>query len=155
MRSYTARPTKIQPLMLSMVALGMIVAGCSQVSMQMGSADVAEPTLLTGSISSNSDVAFADISSDDRLIIAKNLDELSGDLREGSDLTELSLPWLNTASGNSGTVSAVDETTFGQTGCLNFRTTANTIVGIKLYSGTACRDITQKFAVTTLTVVEA
>ncbi|MEP3048728.1 MAG: RT0821/Lpp0805 family surface protein [Roseibium sp.] len=155
MRSYTARPAKIQPLMLCMLVLGMIVSGCSQVSMQMGSADVTEPTLLTGSISSNSDVAFADISSDDRLIIAQNLDELSGDLSGSSDLAELSLPWLNTASGNSGTVSAFDRSTFEETGCLNFQTTANTIVGIKLYAGTACRDITQKFAVTTLTVVEA
>ena len=123
--------------------------------MQVGSDDIAEPTLLTGSIPSNSDVAFADISADDRMIIAGNLDSLTGDLDDQSDLSGLSLPWLNTASGNSGTVSSLDKSTFNETGCLAFQTTANTIVGIKLYDGTACRDVTQKFAVTTLTVVEA
>ena len=57
--------------------------------------------------------------------------------------------------GNSGTLSNINASTYSETGCLGFQTTANTIVGIKLYSGTACRDITQKFAVTSLTVAEA
>ncbi|MCV0429772.1 MAG: pyridoxamine 5'-phosphate oxidase, partial [Roseibium sp.] len=61
----------------------------------------------------------------------------------------------NASSGNSGTLTNIDTAALSDTGCISFQTTANTIAGIKLYSGTACRDITQKFAVTTLIVADA
>lgn len=156
MRSYTARPLKIQPRHLTPLAGVLVfalgVSGCSRISMPVGANDVATPTILTGSIPSPLDEAYSDISSYDRQIIASQLDSLDRDLAEGSDLQSLSIPWQNGSSGNSGTLSAVDTATYSQTGCLSFRTTANTIAGVKLYAGTACRDITRKFAVTELTV---
>ncbi len=160
MRSYTARHNKIYPLknrsvMVFAVLLGGALAGCGQMGMQVGTDDLKTPTVLTGSIPSAADVAYSDLSPEDRLAIAANLDALNADLERGSNLDGLSLPWLNAISGNSGTVSEVSSSAFTQTGCLTFKTTANTIAGIKLYSGTACRDITQKFAVTALAVADA
>jgi hypothetical protein len=160
MRSYTARHNKIYPLkshsaVVCAALLGMCLAGCGQMGMQVGTDDLKTPTILTGSIQSAADVAYSDLSPEDRKTIAANLDALESDLERGSDLDGLSLPWLNAISGNSGTVSEIMPSAFIQTGCLTFKTTANTIAGIKLYSGTACRDITQKFAVTALAVADA
>jgi len=152
MRSYTGRHIKIHPLAAALVTLGTLLGGCSQVSVPVGSNNIDTPTVLTGSIPSASDIAYSDINDGDRDIIAAHLDSLSSDLSSGQDATVLSLPWLNSVSGNSGTLSGINTSVLTETGCLTFRTTANTITGIKLYDGTACRDITQKFAVTTLTV---
>ncbi|WP_208987305.1 RT0821/Lpp0805 family surface protein [Roseibium marinum] len=155
MRSYTAGNIKIQLFVAVLLTLGPTLGGCSMVSMPMGSNNVDTPTLLTGSIASSSDVAYADINNDDRQIIAENLDAIGPELAAGSTAEDLTLPWLNAISGNSGTLSKLDTATLGETGCLSFETTANTIAGIKLYSGTACRDVVQKFAVTTLSVADA
>ncbi|WP_417708470.1 RT0821/Lpp0805 family surface protein [Roseibium aggregatum] len=155
MRSYTAGHMKIQPLAALCVALATALGGCSQFSVPMGSNNIDSPTLLTGSIPSASDVAYADINEDDRSVIAQNLDTIGPDLTAGKPTDALSLTWLNSISGNSGTLSSINASTFSETDCLGFKTTANTIVGIKLYSGTACRDVTQKFAVTSLNVADA
>jgi hypothetical protein len=160
MRSYTARHNKIYPfknhsLMVFAVLAGITISGCSQMGMQVGTHDLTTPTILTGSIPSAADEAYTDLSAEDRQTIAANLDTLDNDLRDGSDLVGLTLPWLNRMSGNSGTVSDISQTAFTQTGCVTFKTTANTIAGIKLYSGTACRDISEKFAVTALVVADA
>jgi hypothetical protein len=155
MRSYTAGHIKIHPFVALLLTLGLSLGGCSQVTMQMGSNNLDSPTLLTGSIPSASDVAYSDINEDDRSIIAQNLDMLGADLAAGQSAEGVNLTWLNSVSGNSGTLAQIDTTTLSNTGCLGFKTTANTITGIKLYSGTACRDITQRFAVTALNVVDA
>jgi len=155
MRSYTAGNIKIQPFAAVLLTLGLALGGCSQISVPMGSNNVDTPTLLTGSIPSSSDVAYSDISEEDRQIIAENLNAAGPDLAAGSSPDGLVLPWLNSVSGNSGTLSDIDTASLGETGCLSFLTTANTIAGIKLYSGTACRDVTRKFAVTTLSVADA
>jgi len=160
MRSYTARPNKIQSLklhcaMVCAIVAGFSLAGCSQMGMQVGTDDVTSPTILTGSIPSATDVAYSDLTPEDRQAIAANLDGLETDLGQGADLADLSLPWLNSSSGNSGTVSSISPAIYAQTGCLSFKTTANTIAGIKLYSGTACKDITRKFTVTALAVADA
>ncbi|WP_299811421.1 RT0821/Lpp0805 family surface protein [uncultured Roseibium sp.] len=155
MRSYTVGNIKIQFFVAVLVVFGQALGGCSMVSMPMGSNNSDSPTLLTGSIGSSTDVAYADINSDDRKIIAENLDAIGPELAAGSTAEDLTLPWLNDISGNSGTLSKLDTATLGETGCLSFETTANTIAGIKLYSGTACRDLAQKFAVTTLSVADA
>ncbi|PVB63203.1 pyridoxamine 5'-phosphate oxidase [Labrenzia sp. 011] len=123
--------------------------------MPMGSNNVDTPTLLTGSIESSSDVAYADIDDEDRKVIAENLDAIAPELTAGTTIEDLTLPWLNAISGNSGTLSKLDASSLGETGCVSFETTANTIAGIKLYSGTACRDVVKKFAVTTLSVADA
>ncbi|WP_209001133.1 RT0821/Lpp0805 family surface protein [Stappia sp. BW2] len=155
MRSYTAEHIKIQPFAALCLAIATALGGCSQISVPVGSNNIDSPTLLTGSIPSVSDVAYADINDDDRSVIAENLDTISPDLAAGKPIDSLSLTWLNSISGNSGTLSSINASSFSETGCLGFKTTANTIVGIKLYSGTACRDVTQKFAVTSLNVADA
>lgn len=155
MRSYTGRHIKIHPLAATLVAVGTLLSGCSQVSVPMGSNNIDTPTVLTGSIPSATDVAYSDINEGDRGIIAAHLDSLSEDLMSVEAKPGLSLPWLNSVSGNSGTLSGIDTAVLTETGCLTFRTTANTITGIKLYDGTACRDVTRKFAITTLTVSDA
>lgn len=158
--SYTAWQMKIQPAMLSLplvgaLMIGGLVSGCGQVTMQVGTDDVATPTVLTGSILSPSDEAYSDITAQDRQVIAARLDALNDELATGSDLMPLSVQWQNEASGNAGTLWKIDTDTFAQTGCLTFKTTANTIAGVKLYSGTACRDISERFTVTALTVTSA
>lgn len=155
MRSYTGPHFKIHPLGAALLAAGALVSGCSQVSVPVGSNNIDAPTVLTGSIPSTSDVAYSDVNEGDRGIIAANLDSLSDDLADIETVKELSLPWLNSVSGNSGTLSGIDATSLAASGCVTFRTTANTIAGIKLYDGSACRDVTRKFSVTTLTVSDA
>jgi outer membrane surface antigen len=155
MRSYTAGNIKIQYLKAVLFCLGGALGGCSQVTVPIGSNNVDTPTVITGSIPSSTDIAYSDINEGDRRIIAENLDAIGGVLKADSDVQTISLPWLNSLSGNSGTLSNIDTVSLGETGCLSFLTTANTIAGIKLYSGTACRDISQSFAVTTLSVADA
>lgn len=155
MRSYTVGHTKIQYFVAVVMVLGAGLAGCGQVSMPMGSNNVDTPTLLTGSIASSTDVAHSDISEEDRQIIAGNIDAIGPDLDAGRAPEGLTLPWLNAVSGNSGTLTSIDTAALTSTGCVGFKTTANTIAGIKLYQGTACRDVTRKFAVVTLTVADA
>lgn len=131
------------------------MGGCSQIAVPVGSNNVDTPTILTGSIQSSTDIAYSDISAEDRAAISRNLDVIGENLDGGTVSETLTLPWLNPLSGNSGTLSDFDTASLSETGCVSFKTTANTIAGIKLYSGTACRDVTQKFAVTGLSVADA
>ncbi len=155
MRSYTLRRGKIHPLVAAASLLSICLAGCAQVTVPMGSNNVDTPTVLTGSIPSPSDEAYSDVNAEDRAVIAENLDTLSGELDLSEESQNVMLSWLNPVSGNSGTLTKIETGTFDATGCLSFHTTANTIAGIRLYSGTACRDITRRFAVTALSVTDA
>ncbi|SHL51623.1 RT0821/Lpp0805 family surface protein [Roseibium suaedae] len=156
--SYDAVKTKFQKVRFAPVALACVLAGCGQVSMPLGSNDVETPLVLTGSIPSSSDVAFADIGETDREIIAMSIDQLvSGTGMEASALADegtmrTAVSWTNPDSGNSGSIAKLDKSKLDDTGCLDFETTANTIAGIRLYKGTACRDIRQVMAITALTV---
>ncbi|GGB51422.1 hypothetical protein GCM10011316_24300 [Roseibium aquae] len=124
-----------------------IAAGCSQVTVPLGSTDVETPMLLTGAISSGTDIAYADIGQDDRAFIAEAIGSaLSSDL----DLAGVRVPWSNPDSGNSGTLTDLDTDALAQTGCLGFSTTANTIAGVQIYSGTACRDARNAVLITGL-----
>ncbi len=154
MRSYTLRGGKIHPVVATALILSICLAGCAQVTVPTGSNNVDTPTVLTGSIPTPSDQAYSDVNADDRAVIAENLDTLSGDLDLSEESKDVMLSWLNPVSGNSGTLTKIETATFDATGCLSFHTTANTIAGIKLYSGTACRDVTQRFAVTALSVTD-
>ena len=155
MRSYTLRRGKIHPLVAAALSLLFCAAGCTPVTVPTGSNEVDTPTVLTGSIPSASDQAYSDVNADARAVIAENLDTLSGEMDLTEESKDVMLSWLNPVSGNSGTLTKIETGTLDSTGCLSFHTTANTIAGIKLYSGTACRDITQRFAVTALSVTEA
>ncbi|WP_428669495.1 RT0821/Lpp0805 family surface protein [Roseibium sp.] len=154
-RSYTAGDIKFQHLVPLLLVFAPLVSGCSQIEVPVGSNNVDTPTILTGSIQSSTDIAYSDISAEDRSAISRNLDVIAPNLDNGTVTATLTLPWLNPLSGNSGTLSDIDGTSLSETGCVSFRTTANTIAGIKLYSGTACRDVTQRFAVTGLAVADA
>ncbi len=155
MRSYTAGKSKFQPYAVTLLLGATLLASCTHVTVPTGSNDVSAPTLITGSIESSSDIAYSDVSDDDRAIIADNLDAARVVIENGPAAAALELPWLNSLSGNSGTVSHIDTSVLQETGCVSFKTTANTIAGIKLYSGTACRDVERNFSVTTLSVADA
>ncbi|EAV41314.1 hypothetical protein SIAM614_00949 [Stappia aggregata IAM 12614] len=122
--------------------------------MPLGSSNVDKPTVLTRSISSSVDQVHDDINADDRAVIAHNLDTIGSQLDTGVDDQDALLSWFNPISGNSGSLSKIDANGFWETGCLSFQTTANTITGIRIYTGTVCRDVTRKFAVTTLSVTD-
>lgn len=148
-KSYTAGGIKIQSTWLAALLTSSLLGACSPVSMPIGSADIETPLVLTGSIPSEADETYADINTEDRKLIAQTLYSA---LDEGS--TDAALAWSNPESGNSGTISDLDVSKFKSTGCLSFKTTANTISGLRLYEGTACRDISNAMAVTTLSVAK-
>lgn len=149
-KSYTAIPSKIQWAPIAVATAALVLTACSQVSMPLGSDDVDTPLVLTGSIPSAADVSFADIDQTDRRIIAGILETVV----EGQD-ENATLAWVNKESGNSGTIASLDASGLQSTGCLGFQTTANTIEGVRLYKGTACRDISGVLAITELNNSEA
>lgn len=157
-QTYTAGKAKIHSLTSMGVLLCLAVGGCSQVTMPLGSDDVETPLVLTGSIPSGIDVAFTDIDGKDRQIIAFTLDLLTSGAvpkQETDDDHDARLSWTNPESGNSGKVSDVDQQALAETGCLTFKTTANTIAGVRIYSGTACRDISRQLTITSLAAGDA
>lgn len=154
--TYNYLPDKVQITRVSAAMILATTAGCGQVSMQLGSADVETPMVITGSINTGVETAHSDIDLADREVIAEVLDTMANPSGVVA-LTETrpGARWLNRESGNSGTVSKIDTSQIDETGCLGFQTTANTIAGVKLYQGTACRDITQRMVITSLSVADA
>jgi len=156
--SYTAANRKIQwpsgTIIGGSLLLALGLSACSGVSVPLGSDDVETPLLITGSIESDSDVAYADIDKRDREIISLTLDSATIDPADAVTPGE-TLVWTNPESGNSGTISDVNTASLAENGCLDFSTTANTIAGIKIYRGTACRDISKRLVVTALAALNA
>ncbi len=161
--SYTPFEAKIQRAGLAIVLMSLFAGGCSQISVPIGSADVETPMILTGALPSSADQAFADIEDGDREVIAGTLslllsspDETTPSLAYVAGVApEDSVAWTNPTTGNSGSISAIDRSTSDSTGCVGFRTTANTIAGVRLYAGTACKDIRQQLTITSLAVEAA
>jgi surface antigen len=149
-KSYTAGGIKIQSAWLAALVISGSLGACSPVSMPIGSSDIETPLVLTGSIPSVEDEAYTDISTDDRKLIAKTIHTALDE-----DNAVEALAWSNSESGNSGTISGLDVSKFEDTGCLSFKTTANTITGLRLYEGTACRDLSNAIAITALSVAKA
>ena len=134
---------KIAPRTGACVALALLVGACGGVSMPVGSADLAAPLDLTGSIDGQQNDADVDISRQDRAVIAKAI----ATARDGA-VGAPPFAWNNPLSGNSGTIVALtDETVATGTGCARFETTANTIGGVRAYQGVACQDAMQDWAV--------
>lgn len=134
-----------------LLLLPLAAAGCSSVSMPIGSSDLETPLDLTGSIDSQQNAADVDISSQDRAIIARAI----ATAHEAGQ-AEPPFSWNNPITGNSGTIVAVkDDTQAGGTGCTRFETTANTVGGVRAYLGTACRDLMQEWAIIDLSVKNA
>lgn len=148
-KSYTASGIKIQSAWLVAVAISGLLGACSPVSLPIGSSDIETPLVITGSIPSMDDDAYADVGADDRKLIAQTIHMAVDD----NNMAE-ALAWSNPESGNSGTISDLDISKLKDTGCLSFKTTANTITGVRLYEGTACRDISNATAITALSVAK-
>jgi surface antigen len=148
-KSYTASGIKIQSTWLAALAISALLGACSPVSMPIGSSDIETPLVLTGSIPSPDEDAYTDVGADDRKLIAQTIHAALD-----QDDTVEALAWSNPESGNSGTISSLDVSKFKETGCLSFKTTANTITGVRLYEGTACRDISNATAITVLRVAK-
>ncbi|WP_417670682.1 RT0821/Lpp0805 family surface protein [Roseibium sp.] len=166
--TYTAPGTKIQSLACACALVSLSLAGCGQVSMPLGSADVETPLVLTGSIPSATEIAFTDIGDGDRQLIAHTLDlalgQMNGSQMEGAEagddapragLAETMPTWNNPRNGNSGKIIDIDRSAEAGTGCIAFKTTANTIAGVKIYAGSACRDVRKQLSITSLAVGDA
>ncbi|WP_349359753.1 RT0821/Lpp0805 family surface protein [Stappia sp.] len=129
------------------LALALLAGACGGVSMPVGSADPATPLDLTGSIDAEQNTADVDIGAQDRAVIARAIATA-----RGSTTAQPPFSWTNPLSGNSGTILALtDDTIASGTGCARFRTTANTIGGLRAYDGVACQDAMQTWQVIDLT----
>lgn len=122
------------------LAVGAALSGCT-VSGPMGHAGKDRSASEAVSIVSPAEPSRQDIKDDDWAAIAQNLDRV--DLAAGRS-------WFSPVSGNSGTLLKIETADLSGTECISFQTTANTITGIRLYTGTACRDPGRRFAVTEL-----
>lgn len=127
------------------LSLGIFAAGCAQTSAPIATNDMVAPLDLTNSISGMPSNAGADVEATDRQVIALALAETTP---PGGG--EVEIPWLNPESGNSGTITKVTGEGDQVPGCMSFRTTANTIQGVRAYEGNACRDARQNLAVISL-----
>ncbi len=130
-------------LCAAIVATGFL-AGCGSISFPMGSNDVEAPLDLTGSIDGIQNSADLDISPEDRAVIAKTISAAPAGVTS-------TLAWSSHISGNSGTITALaPDTGSSGTGCRSFETTANTVTGIRTYTGIVCRDLRKVWTVVEL-----
>ncbi|MEP0406265.1 MAG: hypothetical protein ABJH93_11010 [Roseibium sp.] len=104
------------------------------------------------SIVSPAEPARQVIEDDDWEAIAQNLDKVVPDLSSRAVDLAAGWSWFSPVSGNSGTLLKIETAGLSETECISFQTTANTITGIGLYTGTACRALGRRFAVTELNV---
>jgi len=148
--AYTAALAELKNCFVPIALIGLLISGCSTVSTPLGSADVATPLDLTASIDGIDDTSYADIDEMDRQILSTKIQE-----SVDSGAAPESVPWVNPQSGNSGTISEFATANLAETGCISFKTTANTIDGIRLYNGTACRDASSSFAIVSLGLPKA
>jgi surface antigen len=131
---------------IALLFLPLALAACGGVSMPIGSADVATPLDLTGSIDSQQNAADVDINQQDRAVIARTIATARDNAQAPAPFT-----WTNPISGNSGTIlSLVDDSVETGTGCTRFETTANTIGGVRAYQGLACQDVMKDWSVIAL-----
>lgn len=143
-------------MLATILSAGAYLGACAQMGGPLGNSDVVDMSDVTGSIgttnvptpsapdSTAQSSTAADIDSSDRQLIALALASAAG---PGN---ALSVPWINPQTGNSGTITALTEEGKELLGCVAFRTTANTIQGVRAYDGNACRDARQQLAVITL-----
>lgn len=148
--AYNASLPQLKNCFVPIALIGLLISGCSSVSTPLGSADVAVPLDLTASIDGIDDTSYADIDEMDRKI-------LSSEILKAVNLSAENgtYPWVNPQSGNSGTISELSTASLTKSGCVSFKTTANTIDGIRLYHGTACQDASNAFAIVSLALPKA
>lgn len=147
--SKLSHPTAVSKACVRLIAcisLSFAAVACSQVVPPMGTHDSVAPLDLTGAIKAAPDKA-ADVDGEDRRIIARSIENALAQSRTGSSQT---VSWANPVSGNTGTISDIDNGTASLPGCVHFKTTANTISGVRAYEGQACRDAVSNLTVTGL-----
>ncbi len=137
--------------LIACISLSFAAVACSQVVPPMGTHDSVAPLDLTGAIKAAPDKA-ADVDGEDRRIIARSIENALAQSQTGSSQTGSSqtISWANPVSGNTGTISDIDNGTASLPGCVHFKTTANTISGVRAYEGQACRDAVSNLTVTGL-----
>lgn len=157
---YPGSLSKRLGMLATILSAGILLGACARFGGLLASSDVGEMSDVTGSIGSpgtpqtpatgglpSLSSTAADIDSTDRQVIALALASAPAPGRA------IALPWLNPQSGNSGTITALTEEGKELLGCVAFRTTANTIQGVRAYDGNACRDARQQLAVINLAEV--
>ncbi|NRG19681.1 pyridoxamine 5'-phosphate oxidase [Rhizobiales bacterium] len=135
----------------ALIASAGMLAACGSMPAHIGSDDVTSPLDLTGSIDGAHNTADADIGIDDRKAIAFALAVGPTSVSRPAAFT-----WSNPVSGNSGTIISLKEESvpFG-TECSRFETTANTIGGVRAYTGLACRDANTNWTIVDLRAKDA
>ncbi|AXS39601.1 RT0821/Lpp0805 family surface protein [Breoghania sp. L-A4] len=133
-------------LAIAALAAGAL-AGCAGIAIPLGGAagtsDVNAPIDLTGNIGNTADL---DVTLSDRRRIVEALPENPADAE-----TMVPLAWANPETGNRGTITELFEADpAGNRGCARFTTSANTIEGLRNYTGMACPDSFNKWHVTVL-----
>ncbi|PTW62162.1 outer membrane surface antigen [Breoghania corrubedonensis] len=138
--------------LVSVALLGL--AGCGHISFPMGKSSESDASSInTGSVASMSDPRTdRDVAVTDRGIIASTL----ATAPETQEPTPTQLAWANPETGNQGTIfEVVDADPKAAGSCRRFSTTANTIDGVRAYSGIACPDSFDKWHVTVLQPADA
>lgn len=134
-----------------LIASTCMLAACGSMPTHVGSDDLTSPLDLTGSIDGAQNAADTDIGADDRKAIAFALAAGPASVSRPAAFT-----WSNPVSGNSGTILSLKEESvpFG-TECSRFETTANTIAGVRAYTGLACRDANTNWTIVDLRAKDA
>ncbi|WP_106752015.1 RT0821/Lpp0805 family surface protein [Pannonibacter carbonis] len=157
---YPGSLSKRLGLLATFLSVNIGLGACAQISGPLATSDVVDMSDVTGSIDSagasagngpvtevagaSSQARSSDIDATDRKLIALAI------ATAPAPGNAISIPWLNPASGNSGTIIALTPEGRDLLGCVAFRTTANTIQGVRAYDGNACRDARQQMAVINL-----
>lgn len=151
-------------LLATFLSVNFGLGACAQLSGPLATSDVVDMSDVTGSIDSagasagasaadgsatdaagaSSQARSTDIDAADRRAIALAIASAP------APGNAISIPWLNPESGNSGTIITLTPEGRDLLGCVAFRTTANTIQGVRAYDGNACRDARQQLAVINL-----
>ncbi|MFN4009505.1 MAG: RT0821/Lpp0805 family surface protein [Pannonibacter sp.] len=143
-------------LLATFLSVNIGLGACAQISGPLATSDVVDMSDVTGSINNagnglatdpagtGSRAPSSDIDATDRQLIALAIASAP------APGNAINVPWLNPASGNSGTIIALTPEGRDLLGCVAFRTTANTIQGVRAYDGNACRDARQQMAVINL-----
>lgn len=150
---YTVRSGMRQWRRFAAVGLLAGLAGCSQISFPIATSDTEQPVNMTGTVIGMQDeAADRDVAATDRGIIASTL----ASAPTSDEPAPTQLAWVNPETGNQGTIfEIVDADPKQAGGCRRFTTTANTIEGVRNYSGIACPDSFDTWHVTVLQPADA
>ncbi len=144
---------------LAVAAIGLLaLAGCGHISFPMGeTAETKATALKTASIKgTETPESESEVVETDRGVIASTLASAPADKTAEASPSATQLAWVNPETGNQGTIfEIVDADPKGIHGCRKFSTTANTIEGVRAYSGIACPDSFDKWHVTVLKPADA